>query len=147
MKLFWLISFIFLAGCQSMDMNDETEIQSKSAAQSDIQEMPDSDDKEYLSIAKDLFAAKQYKQSYQIVRRLAQKNNPEAHYLLGYMLYYGYGVKADKKQGAQWIKKAADAGNRSAIEALVMIQYKLTPNMKCPVDGFQLTPSESDKHN
>lgn len=136
MKLFWLISFIFLAGCQSMGMSDETEIQSKSAAQSDIQEMPDSDDKEYLSIAKDLFAAKQYKQSYQIVRRLAQKNNPEAHYLLGYMMYYGYGVKADKKLGAQWIKKAADAGNRSAIEALVMIQYKLTPDKKCSVDNL-----------
>ncbi len=147
MKYIWLMGVIFLAGCQSMDMNDDTQRQSESAAQSDAQEMPDSDDKEYLSIAKDLFASKQYKQSYQIVRRLAQKNNPEAHYLLGYMMYYGYGVKADKKQGTQWIKKAADAGNRSAIEALVMIQYKLTPDMKCPVDGFQLTPSESDKHN
>lgn len=96
-----------------------------------------SDDAEYLTIAKDLFTAKQYKQSYRIVRKLAQRNNPEAHYLLGYMLYYGYGVKADKQQGAKWIKQAADAGNRSAIEAQVMIQYNLTPDKKCPAPDLK----------
>jgi TPR repeat protein len=130
MKYIGLIVLIFLSGCQYMGIDSEPE-------EKETAVINDSNDDEFLGIAKDLFAAKQYKQSYQIVRKLAERNNPEAHYLLGYMLYYGYGVKADKEQGAGWIKKAADAGNRSAIEALVMIQYNLTPDKKCPAPNLK----------
>ncbi len=130
MKFYLLIAVVFLSGCQYMTADTDTEdTNEKSIA------INNSDDEEYLKIAKELFVAKQYKQSYQIARKLAQKDNPEAHYLLGYLLYYGYGVKADQEEGAKWIQKSADTGYRPAIEALVMIQYNLTPDKKCPADG------------
>jgi len=88
-------------------------------------------DESYLQIAKDLFVAGQYKQAYQISTNLAEKEHVEAQYLLGYMIYYGYGIPADIKQGTKWINVAADKGHRPAIEALVLIKHGLTPDNKC----------------
>jgi len=88
-------------------------------------------DDSYLQIAKDLFVAGQYKQAYQISSKLAESDDVEAQYLLGYMIYYGYGIPADVKQGTKWINVAADKGHRPAIEALVLIKHGLTPDNKC----------------
>lgn len=85
----------------------------------------------YLNIAKDLYVAGQYKQAHQITTGLAEKNNAEAQYLLGYLYYYGQGVPIDVKQGAKWITISADSGYRPAIEALVLIKHGLTPDNKC----------------
>ena len=134
-----LPSLLLTGGCQYLGVDEETDSEQKP-----INTTKDTNDDEYLQIAKDLFVAKQYKQAYRMAKKLAQNNNPEAHYLLGYLLYYGYGVKADKEQGKIWIKKAADTGYRPAIEALVMIQYNLTPDKKCPTDnGIMIQPNES----
>jgi len=94
----------------------------------------------YLNIAKELYVAQQYKQAYQITTGLAEKNNAEAQYLLGYLYYYGQGVPVDIKQGSKWISISADSGYRPAIEALVLIKHGLTPDNKCsPVN---LAPQE-----
>lgn len=133
--LLTIISSVLLTGgCQYLGLNEAAD-EATEAEQKPINTAQDTNDDEYLQIAKDLFVARQYKQAYRMAKKLAQNNSPEAHYLLGYLLYYGYGVKADREQGKMWIKKAADAGYRPAIEALVMIRYKLTPDKKCPVDG------------
>ncbi|MCU7801339.1 MAG: hypothetical protein KZQ70_14710 [gamma proteobacterium symbiont of Lucinoma myriamae] len=94
----------------------------------------------YLNIAKDLYVAQQYKQAYQITTGLAEKNNPEAQYLLGYLYYYGQGVPVDIKQGSKWIAISADSGYRPAIEALVLIKHGLTPDNKC--SSVKLSPQE-----
>ncbi|WP_198265609.1 tetratricopeptide repeat protein [sulfur-oxidizing endosymbiont of Gigantopelta aegis] len=101
-------------------------------------------DDAYLQIAKDLFVAQQYKQAYQIASTLADKNNVEAQYLLGYMVYYGYGVTSDPEQGTKWITISADTGYRPAIEALVLIKHGLTPDNKCSAVNL-LPESESNK--
>ncbi len=142
MKFYLLIAVIFLSGCQYMTIDTDTDTDDANEESIAI----NNSDNEYLKIAKELFVAKQYKQSYEIAHKLAQKDNPEAHYLLGYLLYYGYGVKADKEEGAKWIKKSADTGYRPAIEALVMIQYNLTPDKKCPADGGPVLKPDNKNH-
>ena len=129
MKQIMAIFFIplFLAACQTSSFFDNS-----SADSPDIDVTAASDsDAYYLKIAKDLYVAGQYKQSYQIASKLTEKNNVEAQYLLGYLLYYGQGVPVDIKQGTKWIAVSADAGYRPAIEALVMIRHGLTPDNKC----------------
>ena len=119
---------LFLAGCQTTSFFDN----SSSADSPDIDVTAGSDsDAYYLNIAKDLYVAGQYKQSYQIASKLTENNNVEAQYLLGYLLYYGQGVPVDIKQGTKWITVSADVGYRPAIEALVMIRHGLTPDNKC----------------
>ncbi|MFV0432203.1 MAG: tetratricopeptide repeat protein [Alphaproteobacteria bacterium] len=51
-------------------------------------------------------------------RLSAAQNNPKAQYLYGNSLYYGLGVKQDKKDGIEWIKKAAQNGYKQAFFAL-----------------------------
>ena len=125
--LFTTLSFL-LSGCDSIlpvNGNSENNIESFSDSQNT------ESDEYYLQIAKDLFVAQQYKQAYQIATHLAEKNNVEAQYLLGYMLYYGHGAPADIEQGTKWINVSADTGYRPAIEALVLIKHGLTPDNKC----------------
>lgn len=124
-----LILGLFLSSCSStsvLDKGSESNIEKISTS------TPAESDTYYLQIAKDLYVARQYKQAYQISSKLAEKNNAEAQYLLGYLLYYGQGVPADIKQGTKWINISADADYRPAIEALVLIKHGLTPDNKCP---------------
>ena len=125
--LFTTLSF-FLSGCDStVPVNEGSENNIESFSDSQNTES----DEYYLQIAKDLFVAQQYTQAYQIATHLAEKNNVEAQYLLGYMLYYGHGAPADIEQGTKWINVSADTGYRPAIEALVLIKHGLTPDNKC----------------
>ncbi|MCU7940279.1 MAG: SEL1-like repeat protein [gamma proteobacterium symbiont of Bathyaustriella thionipta] len=126
--LFFTISII-LSGCNaSIPKNENLQELSKTNAE---QEIEPGSDAYYLNIAKDLYAAQQYKQVYKITTALAEKNNVEAQYLLGYLYYYGQGVPVDIKQGEKWITRAADSDYRPAIEALVLIKHGLTPDNKC----------------
>ncbi len=124
MLLSFSLSGCTLASLSSKSSEDNAEVLSNSAAS-------DSDEY-YLQIAKDLFTAKQYKQAYQIATKLAENNNVEAQYLLGYMLYYGLGVTIDVEQGSKWINISADTGYRPAIEALIIIKHDLTSDKTCP---------------
>ena len=123
-----IIFSVLISGCDTLPpVND-----SKPSQENDIQkDISNSDDQYYLKIAKDLYVEKQYQQAIKIAQNLAEKGNLEAQYLLGYLLYYGQGVKENKELGSKWIKTSADSGYRPAIEALVMIKYGLTPNNKC----------------
>ena len=131
MKLFILffILSIVLNGCSLFTPENKTsdEYEKKSTEQV----IEPGSDAYYMNIAKDLYTAQQFKQAYQISSVLAEKNNVEAQYLLGYLHYYGQGVPVDIKQGSKWISTAADAGYRPAIEALVLIKHGLTPDNKC----------------
>lgn len=55
---------------------------------------------------------------------LAQGNDADAQYALGYLFYYGIGMKRDAARGKQWIRKAAERGNKEAARALKMINKK-----------------------
>ena len=123
-------AFIFpvllvVSGCNSMPVTEAPVIQTESVTANE------SDDGYYLSIAQELYTAKQYKQTYQIARKLADKGNYEAQYLLGYLIFYGQGVTEDKELGKKWIQKSADAGYRPAIEGLVLINHGLTSEYTC----------------
>lgn len=124
---------IILSGCAS---NPFTAENSKGDVYSSVLSNTTTESTSYLQIAKDLFVAGQYKQAYQISSNLAEKNDVEAQYLLGYMIYYGYGVPADAEQGTKWITVSADTGHRPAIEALVLIKHGLTPDNKCSSVNF-----------
>ena len=52
----------------------------------------------------------------------AEKGNADAQYAVGYMYYYGEGVVEDKKKAEEWIKKAADAGQKDAIVAARLLR-------------------------
>lgn len=54
----------------------------------------------------------------------AQRGQPEAQYAVGYMYYYGQGVTENREQALYWIRCAAKAGNRDAIEALRILDPK-----------------------
>lgn len=45
-------------------------------------------------------------------------NIPEAQYAVGYMYYYGYGVKQNQSLGIRWISRAAANGDPRAQSAL-----------------------------
>ncbi len=138
---------LLLSACNSIPfMADDSQDKNDAVAAAEVQPEPAGRaEVSYLQIAKDLFVAKQYKQAFQIAEKLSEeKDNVEAQYLLGYMLYYGYGVTADVEQGKKWISVAADTGYRPAIEALVLIKHGLTPDNKC--SSVNLLPAQADKH-
>lgn len=52
---------------------------------------------------------------------LAQRGNADAQYTLGYMYYYGLGMKRDRTQGYFWLQSAAASGHTKALTALNML--------------------------
>lgn len=67
---------------------------------------------------KKAFQAHQYERAFFKLKPQAEKGQVDAQYALGYMYYYGKGVVENRKEAYFWIKKAANAGQRDAIEAL-----------------------------
>lgn len=142
LKLFsFCLTGLVLTGCSFPAYYDDSEDVSQLIAQEEA------NDEYYLKIAKDLYTAQQYTQAYQITSKLAEKNNPAAQYLLGYLTYYGQGVTADKEQGTKLIQIAADAGYRPAIEGLVMINHGLTPDNKCEPVFIETQPRPAPVEN
>jgi len=61
-----------------------------------------------------LNSGKDRKKSFPLYRKAAQGGHIDAMYKLGYCLYEGDDVKRDKMEGAMWLKKAAEGGNKKA---------------------------------
>ncbi len=59
--------------------------------------------------------------SVKLVKNKAEQGDADAQYALGYMYYYGSGVKQNKQLGVQWIKRSALQGQVLAKQALPMI--------------------------
>src|SRR6187431_3039731 len=69
----------------------------------------------YLAQGKRYFEDGYYKKAMKELLPLACDGNAEAQYAVGYMYYYGYGVKQDTDIGFFWIKRSADQGFEPAI--------------------------------
>jgi uncharacterized protein len=57
----------------------------------------------------------QYKKAIDLLKPLAEQNNPRAQLRLGMMYYHGQGVTEDEKTALQWLTKAAEQGQRDAM--------------------------------
>lgn len=55
---------------------------------------------------------------------LAQNGDAKAQYTLGYMYYYGKGIKRDRTQGYFWIQQSAQQGNKDALKALELLNQE-----------------------
>ena len=75
-------------------------------------------DQELFEKAKHDFDQQDYGQSHKSLKILAEKNNKEAMYALGYQYYYGLGVKKNSDAAQDYIRRSADLGYKPAIKAL-----------------------------
>lgn len=64
------------------------------------------------------FVEGDYHQAFRRLQPLAQQNNPEAQYAIGYMYFYGLGTVQDHQRAMQWIGAAARSGQPQAKKAL-----------------------------
>lgn len=119
LRLFFYLSLIFISACQTNAVNVENNETTQSGKSGESKQ------------AQQYYVSGEYTKAYAIARQLAEKQDPSGQYLLGYLYFNGQGVPVDKTTGIKWIRIAADAGYRPAIEALVMINYGLTPDHKC----------------
>ena len=70
---------------------------------------------------KEAFHGGDYAQAMRLLQPLAQQNNAEAQYAMGYMYYYGQGVQADRLKAIEWFRRAAENNSAKAIDALTML--------------------------
>lgn len=75
-------------------------------------------DEQLMIQARQAYAEKQYEASYKHLYHLANKNNKEAMYALGYLYYYGLGVESNPKIAQDLIRQSADQGYKPAMKAL-----------------------------
>ncbi len=75
-------------------------------------------DEQLMIQARQAYAEKQYEASYKNLYHLANKNNKEAMYALGYLYYYGLGVESNPKIAQDLIRQSADQGYKPAMKAL-----------------------------
>lgn len=79
------------------------------------------------------FAQQDYATAMQELMPLAEKGEPTVQYAVGYMYYYGKGVKQDKAIGKMWIDRAADQGLPQALQAQTLIEKQAALNpLKTP---------------
>lgn len=64
------------------------------------------------------FAAEEYEKVFKLVFPLAAAGHDQAQYTLGYLYYHGLGVLKSETQAMNWIQRAAQQGNRKALQAL-----------------------------
>lgn len=74
------------------------------------------------------FLAQHYDRAFKQLMVPAKHGNPEAQYAIGYMYYYGKGVKQDKPLGTTWINKSAKQGNKQAIASLKILEQNNITN-------------------
>lgn len=77
-----------------------------------------------LEQARKAYLAGEYTRSAAILQPLAEKGDSQARYALGYMYYYGQGVKQDFQKAILLISQAAAANHSKASEALQRISGK-----------------------
>lgn len=83
-----------------------------------------------LGKAEDAYAAGEYEKAAAQLMPLAKNGNPQAQYTLGYMYYYGQGVKRDRTQGYFWMQQSAKQGNKSALQALELLNQENRKGVK-----------------
>ena len=103
------ITTLTLAGCSTQEENTPV----KPAVQSLDQTI-------YLR-ARKAYLARNYKTAAALLDPIAEKGNANAQYTLGYLYYYGKGVKRSLKQAMGWFNKAANQNHQRAINALSTI--------------------------
>ncbi|KAB7623012.1 tetratricopeptide repeat protein [Alkalilimnicola sp. S0819] len=64
------------------------------------------------------FMAEDYERAAPLLQQAAMSGNPQAQYALGYMYFYGLGVKQDRTQALALIREAAAGGDQRAVQAL-----------------------------
>lgn len=77
------------------------------------------------------FKAGHYDKAAAQLMPLAQSGNADAQYTLGYMYYYGLGMKRDRTQGYFWLQTSAASGNPKANAALEI----LTQDTRVKING------------
>jgi len=69
---------------------------------------------------------------------LAKAGDSQAQYTLGYMYYYGQGLPRDRTQGHFWMQQSAKQGNKTALQALELLNQESRKGAPVVV-----TPSEA----
>jgi TPR repeat protein len=88
--------------------------------------------------ARQAYLAQDYPRALRLMLRQARLGNPHAQYTLGYMYYYGQGVRQDTEQALAWIRQAAAQGDARAVQAL----GELAAAGLRPVDPANAKPAE-----
>lgn len=87
----------------------------------------------HLQQGQQAFEQQDYATAMQELLPLAEKGDPAVQYAVGYMYYYGKGVKQDKAVGKMWIDRAADQGLPQALQAQTVIEKQAALNpLKTP---------------
>jgi len=71
--------------------------------------------------AQTAYESKDYDKAAAELMPLAKNGDAKAQYTLGYMYYYGQGVKRDRTQGYFWMQQSAKQGNKEALQALELL--------------------------
>lgn len=64
------------------------------------------------------FLAEDYARAAPLLQQAAMSGNPQAQYALGYMYYYGLGVKQDRREALALMRESAAGGDERAVQAL-----------------------------
>ena len=75
--------------------------------------------------AKAAYLVGDYQRTLAIIMPLADAGEPWAQYTLGYMYYYGHGVRQDRQTAKQWIQSAAAKGYPPALQAMQRLSAPL----------------------
>lgn len=81
-------------------------------------------EKSSLEKAESTYSQGDYEKAAAQLTPLAQKGDSQAQYTLGYMYYYGQGVPRDRNQGRFWMQQSANQGNKSALQALELLNQE-----------------------
>ena len=87
------------------------------------------------------FRNQHYREAFIHLKPLADRNQPDAQYAIGYMYYYGQGVTEDRRAACIWINRAAAQGQPDAIKAIKIIKNKPRIISKDPLDPLIYKPS------
>lgn len=91
-----------------------------------IQQSSESNTKNSLKLAQDVFFKQDYKTSYGIWEPFAKSGNPDAMLGLGKLYSVGYGVKQDPQEALYWLFQARAEGNFEALFLCEILEYALS---------------------
>lgn len=74
--------------------------------------------------AQSAYKTRDYDTAFDKMQQSAKNGNIDAQYAMGYMLYYGIGIKADQVKALVILEKAASHGQIMAIKALNMLKHQ-----------------------
>ncbi|NQY44115.1 MAG: SEL1-like repeat protein [Legionellales bacterium] len=75
-----------------------------------------------MEIAKWHFDHGEYKEALPIIEKFAKNDDPHAQYMLGYMYFYGNGVKIDRLKAEHYFNESAERGYSPALMAQHIIK-------------------------